>query len=402
MNSICMLLQGYYEIDIRVRLKAEALVAAGYHVDVLALESSFSTSKTYTLNGVHVYTLKLGKNRGSLARYIYEYLAFFIWVVFKLPALMQHRRYAVIDVNTLPDFLIFAAFYARWRGAKLVLDMHEITPEFYISNYKVAQNSWLIRLLQRIERMSMSYADHVLTINGPVQELLQSRGLAKDKSTIIMNSADESLFSDSSSASPHSGNDRPEGAFVFMYHGTLTRIYGLDVAIEAFGKACAAMPGAELWIIGSGPELGELRRLCEELRLRDRVKFVGTVLPSEIKQWLRQCNVGVLATRQDVFLDYSFSNKLSEYVIVGKPVIASRLRTIRHYFGDDALAYFTPEDSSGLARTMISLYNDENLCASLAGKAARDLHPIRWEVMKARYLALISGMVSRDPAKALA
>ena len=156
MISICMLLQGYYEIDIRVRRKAEALVAAGYHVDVLALESSFSTSNTYSLNGVHVYTLKLGKNRGSLARYIYEYLAFFFWVVFKLPSLMRHRRYAVIDVNTLPDFLIFAAFYARWKGAKLVLDMHEITPEFYISKYKVDPNSWLIRLLQRIEQISMS------------------------------------------------------------------------------------------------------------------------------------------------------------------------------------------------------------------------------------------------------
>jgi len=47
---------------------------------------------------------------------------------------MRKRHYAVIDVNTLPDFLVFAAASAKWMGAKIVLDMHEITPEFICPN----------------------------------------------------------------------------------------------------------------------------------------------------------------------------------------------------------------------------------------------------------------------------
>src|SRR5437868_13605036 len=78
MKTICILVQNYYEIDIRVRRKAEALVAAGYSVDVLALASSFSKEKSYNLNGVNVCTLSLGKKRGSLVRYLYEYAAFFV------------------------------------------------------------------------------------------------------------------------------------------------------------------------------------------------------------------------------------------------------------------------------------------------------------------------------------
>lgn len=395
MISICMLLQGHYEIDIRVRRKAEALVAAGFRVDVLALQSSSSTSKLYTLNGVNVHTLTLGKKRGSLGRYLYEYLAFFVWVVFKLPSLMRRWQYAVIDVNTLPDFLIFAALFARRKGAKLILDMHEITPEFFISKYKVDPNSRLIRVLQRIEQLSMSYADHVITINEPIQELLQRRGLAKEKSTIIMNSADERLFAEPTIVTAPPRADRSRNAFVLMYHGTLTKIYGLDIAIEAFAKAYERMPGAEFWILGSGPELPELRKQAEELGLSDRVKLLGTVLPHEVEQWLHQCDVGVLATRQDVFLDYSFSNKLSEYIIVGKAVICSRLRTIRYYFTEDALAYFAPGNSSELAETMVTLYNDRDLRARLVERARQELHPIRWEVMKTRYLQLISDLVCR-------
>jgi hypothetical protein len=45
-------------------------------------------------------------------------------------ALFHKKRYAVIDVSNLPDFLVFAGLHAKWKGAKIVLDMHEITPEF--------------------------------------------------------------------------------------------------------------------------------------------------------------------------------------------------------------------------------------------------------------------------------
>src|SRR4029079_6850566 len=132
--------------------KAEALVAEGYEVDVLALQSPFSKSKNYNLSGVNVETISLGKKRGSLIRYTFEYVAFLIWAFIKLSARMSRRQYAIVDVNNLPDFLIFAGAYAKWRGAKLVLDMHEITPEFYISKYGVREDSLLIRFLTRVER----------------------------------------------------------------------------------------------------------------------------------------------------------------------------------------------------------------------------------------------------------
>src|ERR1017187_3307447 len=171
MKSVCILVQNYYEIDIRVRRKAEALVAAGYTVDVLALASSYSKSKSYILNGVNVNTLSLGKKRGSLVRYVFEYLAFFLWCFFKLAVWMGKRRYSVVDVNNLPDFLVFAGAYAKLRGAKIVFDMHEITPEFYISKYGIKEDSWLIKLLKVIEKASFNFADHVITINEPIMKL---------------------------------------------------------------------------------------------------------------------------------------------------------------------------------------------------------------------------------------
>jgi glycosyltransferase involved in cell wall biosynthesis len=127
----------------------------------------------------------------------------------------------VVDINTLPDFLVFAGFLAKWRGAKLLLDMHEITPEFMMSKYDSPRGKWQVRLASWLERISMWYADHVLTINQPIQELLETRGLTPEKSTIIMNAADEEIFARAAAPGASAGREMPvKPPFLMMYHGT--------------------------------------------------------------------------------------------------------------------------------------------------------------------------------------
>ena len=394
-----MLVQNFYDGDIRVRRKAEALVAAGYIVDVLALASPKGSAKSYVLNGVNVQTLSLGKQRGSLGRYAFEYGAFLLWCFLKLFGMMSARRYSVVDINNLPDFLVFAAIWAKWRGAKVLFDMHEITPEFYISKYRMKEGALLVRILKAVEKASFNFADGVLVINEPIKKLLEGRGLAASKTTVLMNSVDESLFESALSAP---AKKESNGQFIMMYHGTLTHIYGLDVAIEALARAQQQIPNAEFWILGGGPEKPALEKLATRLGVTSKVKFIGNVLPQEVPQWLSRCDLGVLPTRRDVFLDYSFSNKLSEYIIMGKGVICSRLNAIRHYFSDDALTYFEPQDPTDLARQMVKLARNAELRERKARQAQQEYEPINWSVMKARYLAVtaeLSGMPASRPAE---
>ncbi len=393
MKSVCILVQNVYDMDARVKRKAEALASAGYVVDVLALAGTLG-QKTYILNKVNVQTLSLGKKRGSLARYIYEYAAFFLWAFFRLLLQTRRRGYAVIDVNTLPDFLIFAALPGRWMGAKLILDMHEITPEFYMSKYGVSADSRLIWILKYLEKISFDFADYVVTISEPIQELLIGRGLDASKSIVVMNSADEARFASGTHSATAEGNS---DGFRMIYHGTLTKLYGIEIAIEAFSLACKEMPGAELWILGSGTEKEALEGLALRLGLDSKVKLVGQVPSAEITSWLNRADVGVLPIRRDVFLDFAFPNKLPEFIIMEKPVLMSRLKTIRHYFSEQALSYFEPHNSADLARQMIRLYRDRGLCAQLAARAKLEYIPIRWEVMKQRYLNLIEDLAGSQP-----
>ena len=389
MKPICILVQNVYDFDVRVRRKAEALVAAGYSVDVFGLRKD-GGPKEYNLRGVNVYTVSLGKQRGSLARYAFEYLSFFLWSLVKLTVEMRRKRYAVIDVNTLPDFLIFAGIFARWMGAKLVLDMHEITPEFYMSKYEIPEQSWRIRALTVLEKWSFDFADHVVTINEPIQELLVSRGLPREKSTVVMNSADEASLKPQTKSVPAIEAAASAASFVMMYHGTLTRLYGLDIAIEAFASRHSEMPGAEFWILGSGTQTSELRALIQKFKMQDKIKLIGFVSPLEIPAWLTKCDLGVLPIRRDVFLEFASPNKLPEFIVMGKAVVISRLKAIQYYFTNDAVAFFEPNDPLALAGEMVRLYRDAGLRASMVAQARRQYAPLRWEVMKERYLTLIA------------
>ena len=391
MKSICFVVQSVYDFDPRVRRKAEALVDAGYSVDVLALRPP-GGKKSYSLNGVNVHTVSLDKERGSLVRYFFEYATFFLWAFVRTPLQMLRRRYAVIDVNSLPDFLIFSPVLARWMGAKLILDLHEITPEFYMSKYGIAESSWTIRLLTYVEKISVKFADHVITINEPIEDLLFRRGLTRSKSTVIMNAVDEDRFAASSGrSSALAPRDREK--FVMMYHGTLTNIYGLDIAIEALALAHKEMPGAELWILGSGSEKNALADLAQSRGLASKVKLVGQVAATEIPGWLSQCDAGILPIRRDVFLEFAFPNKLPEFIIMGKTVLMSRLNAIRHYFSEDALAYFEPNDPADLAKQMLRIYQNRELRSGLAAKSREEYAPICWSVMKERYLGLMQQLL---------
>lgn len=380
-----MIVQNLYDIDPRVRRKAECLVEDGFSVDVIALQPPERTDNPYVLNGVQVFGIPLKKRRASLLRYLYEYAWFFIRACHKTNQLMRKNKYMVIDINTLPDFLVFAAWRSKRKGAKVILDLHESMPEFYQSKFKVSERHPVIRILRWQEKISMNFADSVLTIHEPMQTLFENRGLDPAKATIITNSADKRPFQPFIEC--NSIGSKPP--FVFMYHGTLTSLYGLNSAISAFSEASQEMPGAQLWIIGDGPERESLNSQIDNLQIEDRVKLLGSVPKDDIPQWLSKCDAGVLPTCKDLYTEISFSNKLPEYIIMQKPVLISRLKTIKYYFREESLLFFEAGDVKDLAQKMRMIYEDELLRNRLVREALKDYETIDWSIMRERYIKLI-------------
>jgi len=388
MKKICMIAYTYYLHDVRVCREAGSLVKNGFEVDCLCLRGKRQL-RFERVNGVNLYRLPLSKYRGSSrAMYLLAYIWFFVLSFFAVTKFHLKRRYHVIQFHTLPDFIIFSGIIPKVFGAKLVLDMHEITPEFYMSKFGFDMSHLFVKILKLLEKMSVSFAHAVIVINDPIKRLLLKRCKSKSDITVVMNTADESLF-----VSDHHERSGRSNGFIAMYHGTLTELYGVDIAIRAIAKLKDEIPGLQFRIFGSETETDHLKELADELGVSKNVGFMGRVEMEAIPKYIEEADIGVISIVKDGFIDLSFSNKLAEYVSMKTPVVATRLRSTLEYFTDDAISYFESRNTDALASKILELYLSPQKRLLQTERAFQQYQRIRWAVMEKRYIGLIESLV---------
>ncbi len=173
-RPICMIVHAYYEEDSRVRREAETLVAAGWEVDVFGLRRPGETASA-TVEGVNVRRLPVGRHQGAgLSVYLVEYGAFLVRALLAATRAHRRRRYGLVEVHSLPDYLVFAALPMKLAGVPVLLDLHEAMPEFFRSRFPRAANPITYRLLRLQEKLSIALANEVLTVNEPLADRLRS------------------------------------------------------------------------------------------------------------------------------------------------------------------------------------------------------------------------------------
>ncbi len=349
-KRVCMVAYTHYRSDARPRREAQALVARGDQVDFLSLGEGASRRENM-VGGVNVIELPARRYRGGNSlSYLVSYLWFFARALARLTRRHLKRRYDVIHVHTLPDFMVFTAIFAKAMGAKVVLDVHDTMPELYQSKFATHKGHPLIRLLRLQERLACAFADRVICVHEPHLMLLASRGVRRDKLTAVLNVPDPEIF----------GPPRPPIAYRppprLVYHGTVAARLGLDVALHAFARVLATHQDARFDIIGTGDDAARIHALISKLGLSEAVRFTDQRFAvSEIPRLLCDANIGIIPNRDDPATRMMLPVKLLEYLHLGIPAVAPRSPVIMHYFAEGDLAYYTPGDAESLARAITRL-----------------------------------------------
>ena len=380
-----MVVQDYYPQDVRVRKEVSALCSEGYGVDVLCLKKNDQRRKE-TIDGVKVFRLSLQKKRGNKFRYIFEYFYFFILATLKLSILNFRRKYDLIEVHTLPDLLIFSTIIPKLFGSKVLLDLHEIMPEFFMSKFKANEKSVVINILMYLEKISVRYADKAITVNDRISKIIGERSNINYDIPVIMNSVDEDLFK----KRKHIQTEN----YILSYHGTLTELYGVEKGIKAVSLLKEKIPEIKFNIFGNGSSFEELKNLSNDLDLNDQVRFFGSIPFEEMSSELAKVDLGILPLKVDPLTDNCCSTKLNEYIFLGIPVIMTRLRATLDYFDDKSIGYIEGNDAETLADKIYELYQNKTLASKLAANAHKSYKKIDWGIMRDRYLSVISDLLN--------
>jgi glycosyltransferase involved in cell wall biosynthesis len=374
MKKICMVAYTNYLSDSRTRREAEALARRGDRVDFIVLgERDRPTIET--VKGVQIFRVRQLRYRGGGGlSYGFSYLRFLLAATLKLVRLFMRERYDIVYVHTMPDLLVLVGLIPKLLGAKIVLNIHDMMPELYMSKFGISEGHPLIRLLAFQEQFSIRFADKVICVHNPHRDVLCRRGARLNRITVIPNVPDPRIFRGDRSAS------RSDGTFRIVYHGTIARRLGLDLAVRAFARAADSCPGAVFEIFGDGDAGEELEAQIAASGMEDRIHFSRKMFRVEsIAEMIQGASVGLIPNRRDVATDYMLPVKLLEYVHLGIPVIAPRLLAIQYYFAEDQVAFYQPGDVDELAGCIHRLYSDPAERADLARKSAGFAKKFHWD-----------------------
>jgi glycosyltransferase involved in cell wall biosynthesis len=363
----------------------EALAMAGHEVDVICLrrpgEPRFERQGLVTAHRLPITTRRRGR-----FNYVIQYGAFFAVASALVTILHLQRRFDFVQVNTMPDSLVFAALVPKLLGARVLLDLHECMPEFYAVKFGVGLRHPAVRLVAWIEQAAIRFADHAITCTAQMRKAFESRGARAERIDVIINSANEDEFDPERFRSTKTARDE----FRLICHGTVERIFGLDVIVRAVALLKEDIPGLRLDIYGEGSALPEVQSLARELEISDRVHMTGKFVPlDDLVQAIANADAGIVALRRDAFRDLTHSNKMFDYIAMRKPVAVSRTGSVMAYFDETCFEMFNAGDERDLARAIRELHADPGLRARLVARAAQVNEPYRWPHQREHYQEIV-------------
>ena len=385
---ICMVAYTFYENDNRVMRYAETLAQEGHDVEVLALQDGRYPAEE-VMCGVKVMRLQAReKTEKSRFSYLWPIMSFLMRAFYRVSVNDLKRRYDFIHVHSVPDFLVFSALLPRLRGTPVVLDIHDILPEFYGGKFGAGQDSLIFRLLCWTEWACAKFSSHVIIANHIWRDRLLSRSSSDHKCSVVMNSPDRNIFHPSDTPPPK--RDR----FLLLYPGSLNWHQGLDIAIRAFAKIADQVPFADFHIYGQGPSRNQLLALISELRLDGRVVLHEIRRIREIASVIESADLGIVPKRKDNFGNEAFSTKILEFMAMKVPVIVSDTRIDRYYFNDSLVRFFEGGNEDDLARCMLDLIQHPEKRRALVEKATDFVVMNDWTVKKFEYLDLVQRLTT--------
>jgi glycosyltransferase involved in cell wall biosynthesis len=392
-----MVIYSYYKSDPRPRRAAEALVSAGMNVDLFCLRQNRQEPKREILNGVHIRRIPLAHRRDSCLGYVLRYLTFLLLSSASIAARTLIRRYDLVYVHNMPDFLVLCGVIPQIVGAKVILDMHDPMPELIMTIFGLPQTAKSVRFLKLIEKWSLRCADSVITVNRACAALFASRSCPAQKLHVIMNSPDEGIFQPDFQCTP-AKLPQASKPFVIMYHGSLVERNGLELAVEAVAKLRIFLPDVELRIYGAqNPFLSRVMHVVGDWGLESAVRYMGPKSLEEIVQAIKDCDVGIVPNVRSIFTELNTPTRIFEYLSMGKPVIAPRARGICDYFDDHSLIFFELGNAEDLALKIDYVFHHPQEVADIVRRGQKVHRAHSWREERIRLMELVSALLHDCP-----
>lgn len=389
-----VLLFSYYPADPRPLRAAETLAAEGVMIDLFCLQQSASDPKREKINGVNVIRIPLSRHRGGKVQYVRQYAAFIASAFLALARRCLRQKYDIVHVHNMPDALVFSAVIPKLLGAKVILDLHDPMPELMQSIFELPENTASVRLLKKLEKWSIRFADAVLTVNLACKRIYSLRSCPPEKITVVMNTPDEGVFPSELPETAGRNNGSLSRPFTILYHGSLVRRNGFDLAVDALERVHKRIPNVQLLVCGERtPFFDEVMDSARTRQLDHLIRYLGMKNRNEIVEVIQNCDVGIIPNHRNLFTEINTPTRIFEYLSLGKPVVAPKAGGILDYFELNELIFFELGNPDDLAQQIEFVYRKSAEVQDIVRRGQQVYLAHRWKAEKRNLLHVASELV---------
>lgn len=390
-RTLMLLENNPFHRDRRVLREARALTAAGHRVVVISPGEGRRFSRSH-IDGASVYQYPSSFATGSWIGFVLEY----VWAMaatFAISVVASIRDgFDVIHAHNPPDVFFLIAWFHKAFGKSFVFDHHDLTPEMYEA--KFGESKLVRRLLLICERLTFRASDHVISTNESYREIAIGRGrVAPEHVTVVRNGPD--LGQIRASLSEVVAADSNET--VIAYAGEMSDHDGVDYLLDALAALVFELGHADVraLIIGDGDAVPALKAKTADLGLVNHVRFTGWMRHDELMRLLATADIGVEPCPSNAYNDRSSMIKLTEYMALGKPIVAFDLPEHRRTAGDAAL-YARANDPEDMARQIEALINEPERRRRLGELGQQRIELLDWASQEPHLLKVYASLSTRS------
>lgn len=221
-----------------------------------------------------------------------------------------------------------------------------------------------------IEKIAAPFCDKIICISeAEKQSALDKKICREEKLQVIFNGVDIEAYENGVHGTVKRGDlNIPENAFVVGMVGRISPQKAPDVFVKMAKQVKEKVPNAHFIIVGNGDQESDIRKYAADNGFSDSLHITGWV--DNPMSYVELFDVACLLSRWE-----GFGLALPEYMMAGKPIVASRVDAIPNIIKDGENGLLVEvDDAAGASKAVLRIYKEKDLKEKIIAQGLEDVH----------------------------
>ena len=229
------------------------------------------------------------------------------------------------------------------------------------------------------------------SIQRKVEKILSAKTLNKSSKILVANNETKEIVNEFYNVSPEKIEIMPNGIDTKIFHtnvvkkskiilfsGVMYNHRGIDVLLSAVPTVIKKIPEVKFVLLGDGPELDNLKKIVEDLKINKNIEFKGWIGRDKIIDYLADASIAIGPLRSTTVTKNALPIKVLEYMAASLPILSQRNTLPTDVLVDNENGYFVTS-SDDLALKIIQLLKNNEKRSKMCTKSYEISLKFDWE-----------------------